>query len=284
MKGFEAIEGWILKNIHVGIPWKFLNHYREKIILKGMPIELGFWGEDLDALNGKDLFEVSKVFEDNGISLTIHAPFWDLCPGSIDPLIRKVSYLRLHQVMDVAEILKPKHIVCHTGFDPRHHREHLKDFIERAMPVWKSILKRAQSMGMVLVFENVWEETPYIHKDILERLSSPYCGFCLDVGHQNCFSKSSLSEWLEVLQEHLKEIHLHDNNGNEDSHSPVGKGTIDFHLLFKFLNTKELFPILTVEPHREDHFFETLTNLSNLIPGDLKDKYLSRLVKISKNT
>ena len=47
--------------------------------------------------------------------------------------------------------------------------------------------------------------------------------FTLDTGHANL--NHCLAGFLDTGFEHM---HLHDNDGRRDTHSPVGKGTIDF--------------------------------------------------------
>ena len=49
-------------------------------------------------------------------------------------------------------------------------------------------------------------------------------GFTLDTGHANL--NHCLAGFLNTGFEHM---HLHDNDGRRDTHSPVGDGTIDFH-------------------------------------------------------
>lgn len=49
------------------------------------------------------------------------------------------------------------------------------------------------------------------------------CGFTLDVGHANL--NGCLPGFLDA---HFTHLHLHDNDGRRDSHSPVGEGTIGF--------------------------------------------------------
>ncbi len=181
--------------------------------------------------------------------------------------------------MDVCELMNPRQVVCHTGFDPRHHREHVDEFIDRSMPLWESAVKRAEHIRCAVVIENVWEEAPNLHRRILEQINSPFFGFCLDVGHRNTFATAPLVEWLENLMPYLKEIHLHDNDGSQDAHFPPGTGTVDFALLFKKLADNKANPLLTIEPHREDHFYESVRNLARLIPADFIEARLKVLAK-----
>jgi len=104
----------------------------------------------------------------------------------------------------------------------------------------------------------VWEPGPDIHRELFDRIPSSFFGFCLDVGHQHSFSRTPLKAWLEELQSVLREIHLHDNDGTSDSHLPIGEGTIDFVELFRYLGSNGMKPLLTLEPHREEHLVKSL--------------------------
>ncbi len=117
-------------------------------------------------------------------------------------------------------------------------------------------------MRTPLVLENVWEEDPELHLELLERIKSPWFGFCLDIGHQHSFSRTTLDKWLQATWPYLKEVHLHDNDGSFDTHFPVGSGTIDFDYLFDFLGEKKISPMLTMEPHTVEHLYETLAGLA----------------------
>ncbi len=274
----------VVEQLHVGVPWKLLSSLMDTLIHRGMRLEVGVAGEALDGMEGTQIREVVALLRERNIPVTVHAPFWDLCPGSVDPLVRKVTLLRLHRTLDLCEDLRPIHVVCHTGFDPRHHREHEREFIERSLPLWEAVVKRAERLGCTVVLENVWEETPMMHRTIFSRLPSPSLGFCLDVGHHHCFARAPLGEWIDVLHGYLREIHLHDNDGREDRHLPPGAGTVDFSLLFSRLEGVSCYPLLTIEPHREEHFFETVRNLRRIVPDDFWEKYRKVLAeRVSKN-
>jgi sugar phosphate isomerase/epimerase len=45
----------------------------------------------------------------------------------------------------------------------------------------------------------------------------------------------------------------------------VGKGTIDFDFLFEFLKDRGIEPLLTLEPHKEEHLTETLAGLERIL-------------------
>lgn len=251
----------LIKRVFVSMPWKYLPRHLETVVQLGMNLEIGFEGEELDRVRRSDFRSLAERLNREGCRVTLHAPFWDLNPGSIDPLIRQVSRLRLLQFLDLFSIFNPVQVVCHTGYDPCHHRSHRAHWLDESMALWEPLVERAQRLAVPLLLENVWEHDPQLHLETLERVGSPWLGFCLDVGHQNSFSKTPLWEWLEALSPYMKEIHLHDNDGTKDSHLPVGGGNIDFGVLFDFLRAKAIHPLLTLEPHGEGDLFRSLEGL-----------------------
>jgi sugar phosphate isomerase/epimerase len=260
----------ILAQVHVNMPWKFLPDYLEMVLELRINVEIGLEAEQLDGVPRSLFRSVAEQLHQRGCRITLHGPFWDLCPGSTDAIIRQVSQFRLHQLFDLVEVFRPVQVVCHTGFDPRHHGSDHESYLGRSVAIWEPLVTRAAASRVPLLLENVWEYGPELHRELLVALNSPYCRFCLDVGHQHSFSKTPLSSWVETLGDYLDEIHVHDNGGVRDDHLPVGHGTIDFALLFRLLRSKAISPLLTLEPHREEHLAESLAGLVRVMGVDGK--------------
>lgn len=257
--------GRLLRSVHVNLPWRQLPKYLDIILDLRLNLEIGIEATVLDELSRTEIVSLVGRLQGKECRITLHGPFWDLCPGSIDPLIRRVSRQRLEQLFDVLEPFNPVQVVCHTGFDPRHHAGHRSSWVDRSLALWESLVERAEKQKVPLLLENVWEPGPDIHRELFDRIPSSFFGFCLDVGHQHSFSRTPLKAWLEELQSVLREIHLHDNDGTSDSHLPIGEGTIDFIELFRYLGSNRMKPLLTLEPHREEHLVKSLRGLHRIL-------------------
>ncbi len=251
-----------LGQVFLNMPWRYMGRYIDLIVENGINIEIGFGADDLESSSAGAVCAAIGRMREKGTRITLHGPFWDLCSGSIDPEVRRVTVSRLDSLFDLVEKIRPEQVVCHTGFDPRHHRGHRREWIENSLSTWAPFVRRAEILGTPLVLENVWEEDPELHLELFEGIQSPCFGFCLDIGHQHSFSRTTLDEWLSATWPYLKEVHLHDNDGSFDTHSPVGSGTIDFDHLFYFLGEKKISPVLTMEPHTVEHMYETLAGLA----------------------
>jgi len=263
-EGFEISPGMrdVLRHVFINMPWSHIGKYIDPAIKIGMNLEIGFGADELEGVSAGAVSAVVGRMRENGCRLTIHGPFWDLCSGSIDHRIREVTRSRYGSLLDLAQEIRPERIVCHTGFDPRHHRGHRREWIENCVSTWKPVVERAEAMKTLVVLENVWEADPSLHLEIFEQIKSPWIGFCLDTGHQHSFSKTPLNEWLDATWQHLGELHIHDNDGVYDSHLPVGSGSVDFDYLFNFLAKKGISPVLTLEPHTVQHMTGSLAGLA----------------------
>ena len=268
MGALDEAQSKALKRVHVNMPWRYLPDYLETILELPINVEIGLEAEHLDGVSRSLFRSVAENLHRAGCRITLHGPFWDLCPGSSDALIRQLSQFRFHQLFDLVEVFHPIQVVFHTGFDPSHHGYHHDSFRERSLAIWEPLVARAEALKIPLLLENVWEHGPELHRQLLTAFSSPYYGFCLDVGHQHSFSRTPLATWVETLGGFLKEIHAHDNCGSHDDHLPVGQGTIDFQSLFGLLRTRRLSPLITLEPHREEHLAESLAGLVKVMDID----------------
>ena len=253
----------VLEHVHVNMPWKMLYRYIDLVLGNSINIEIGF-AEEVEEVQDALLAQTVERIRQKGCRITAHGPFWDLCPGSIDREIRRVSRSRMDRFFEILEYVRPMQIVCHTGFDPKHHCGQSPAWVEHSLAQWAPLVERAEKLGAPLLLENVWEEDPDLHLELLEKLHSPWCGFCLDTGHQHAFSRTSLMDWLNAVWPYLKEIHLHDNDGTFDHHLPAGMGNIDFDLLFHFLCEKGISPVVTLEPHTEEHLYLSLAGLAKM--------------------
>ncbi|MDY0039707.1 MAG: sugar phosphate isomerase/epimerase [Desulforhabdus sp.] len=260
----ELIENMLeaIKQVHVNVPWKFLPDYMNIVLQHQMNVEIGFSAEELDRSSRSEFKAAAARLSQRGCAISLHAPFWDLCPGSLDPMLRHVTCYRLQQFFDLVSVFEPVHAVCHTGYDPSHHSGQRESWVEKSIAIWEPLVERAERSKVPLLLENVWERDPTFHLELLQAIPSRWFGFCLDVGHQNSFSRTELVDWVESLADFLMEIHLHDNDGTADSHLPVGQGNIDFLYLFDLLRSRNLKPTLTLEPHKEEHLYQSLAALN----------------------
>ena len=223
--------------------------------------EISFSSDELDTFHKEDFKKVAETLIEAGLSITLHAPFMDLRPGAIDIRIRQASMSRLRQLFEIAPFFYPKSIVCHPSFDRRYYVSTEKQWLENSFETWQEFLPIAEALNAFIAFENVYETEPGILKSLIDLLDSRYARICFDTGHFNAFARSRLEEWVSVLGSSIGQLHLHDNKSCFDEHLPVGEGNFPFRKFFSMLLDNEIYPVMTVEPHSEQHLWKTLENL-----------------------
>jgi sugar phosphate isomerase/epimerase len=259
--------GRLLDRVQVNAPYRQLvDKYLELFLRYGINPEIGFDALALETASQEAMAEMARLMEEQGRTITFHGPFMDLAPGGLDERIREVTARRLQRTMELVPLFRPLSIVFHAGYDERRYHAHRAEWLSGSLATWEPLIQQAEEMGVVVHLENVYEQTPEMILTLIEEMDSENLGFCLDMGHMNVFGEVALSEWLDALGPHLKEVHLHDNNGHSDSHGPIGSGTAPFKELFQYLHDQEKRPVVTLEPHEEATLWVSLENLEKLWP------------------
>jgi sugar phosphate isomerase/epimerase len=254
----------VIKNVHVCIPFRLLREKHLPMVIENrINPEIGIDGEAIDTYSVKDLSDMASLLQREGLSVTLHGPFFDLAPGGMDKNILKASRERLRQAFDLVPLFEPKSIVCHTGYDRKRYHEAQDQWLETAVETWRPFVEDLHGSRTILAIENVYEKTPTMLVRLLNALNNDQVGFCFDTGHMNAFSETDMEGWLQELQPFLKQLHLHDNDGTWDDHWAIGNGKINFDMLFKHVEKNQLRPIITLEAHQEDWLWQSLETLSD---------------------
>lgn len=156
--------------------------------------------------------------------LWFHAPFAELSPCAIDPLVREVSEKRYRQSIALADSMGIRDLVIHDGFVPLVY--YPEWFTEQSVEFWKRFLGETVE-DVRIALENVMDPTPELLLEVVERVNDPRLGICLDIGHANTEeSRVPPLEWVKTMQKRLFHCHIHNNRGERDLHAPLGEGVI----------------------------------------------------------
>jgi sugar phosphate isomerase/epimerase len=75
----------------------------------------------------------------------------------------------------------------------------------------------------------------YYSRDLRPLLDCSRYGILVDIGHMNLrrtgeayFRAFTVGQYIERIPRPIFEVHVHDNNGRQDEHKPLGEGNIDF--------------------------------------------------------
>lgn len=246
----------------IHIPYHKIAEHISLIRQEKLHLELYLESNTLDSISREDIFHLKNHLDYNP-SLTIHAPFMDLSPGAVDSKVRAVTMERFFHVMNIAENLKVKAIVFHSGYEKWKYALNIDLWLEQSLLTWRPLVKKAEEIGAKIAIENIFEDEPENLRLLMEKMGNNSFGICFDSGHFNLFSKVSLEDWLRCLKPYIFELHLHDNNKTSDQHLPIGEGTFDFGKLFSTMKGRDL--IYTLEAHNPEDAKKSMRQLNKLI-------------------
>lgn len=155
--------------------------------------------------------------------LVLHAPFCELTPCGVDPLIAQVSRKRYQQAFELAWAHGVRRMVVHSGFIPNVYDP--RWYLDRAPAFWREFLADKPA-DFELLIENVLEDDPTLLPRLAEAVGDPRLGLCLDMGHVAVYSRHTWAEWAQACVPGLRHVHLHDNDGASDLHLPLGQGKL----------------------------------------------------------
>lgn len=247
--------------IHAHVPYARLNEHLEYAISHRINPEVYLPSESLDHLIWEELATQAEFLHSAGLETTIHSPFMDLNPGAMDKSIREATRRRIQQVMKAAELLHPRVIVVHPGFDDLHYGDNRLEWLKNSIDFWREFVPQARELGTILAVENIFEKDPTTLRALLEEIDDPCFRHCFDIGHWNMFTTVTLEEWFSELGPYIAECHIHDNHGQSDEHLPVGEGGIDFSGFFPLLIRHAPDAVWTIEAHSAERLQRALANI-----------------------
>ena len=182
--------------------------------------------------------------------------FYDL--HTVDDATRRHA-IHLHQLqIAIAAEMGIHTITIHPGADTLNPEIPLEKQTENVIRALDIVLPVAESFGVTVCIENSWSRLsrPNNLVYIKSKFPTDALGFCYDAGHANVLSSNAKQyeecaarerwsmfglepEWedhaLEKMLPHIVNCHLHDNDGQYDTHINVGDGNTDWEKVIKLL-------------------------------------------------
>jgi sugar phosphate isomerase/epimerase len=191
--------------------------------------------------------KLGKALAERAVGVHTHGPIFDLNPGSLDPVVRKHTRRAFERALEVAHDLGATGITFHTGFNPLLPESILPGWMSLSLETWNRLATLAETVGVALTVENMFERTPQLLLDLADALESDGLRFCLDVSHTAIYSTLGLPRWWEELAPRLRVVHLNDTDSFSDEHLAIGRGTLDFKDVFRRAAGLTNDPILVLE-------------------------------------
>lgn len=253
------------QTIHAHVPYSRLAEHLAFAVKNRINPEVFLPADSLDTLVWEEIASHARVLHEAGLATTIHSPFMDLNPGAMDSSIREATRCRIAQVMKAAEILRPRVIVVHPGFDDLHYGDNSLEWLKNSVSFWREFVPQAREIGTILAVENIFEKEPSTLKALLDAIDDPCFRHCFDVGHWNMFTTVTMEEWFSELGSYIVESHIHDNHGKSDEHLPVGDGDIDFNQFFQLLASYAPEAVWTIEAHSTERLQRAMSNIQKYL-------------------
>jgi len=214
-------------------------------------IEIFAARQHLDYANRKQhVREIADWFRSSGIPLhSVHSPMYadyemgrtgatPVNVAATDRAQRIDAMDEIKRAIEIAEQIPFRFLIQHIGvtndfFDERK--------LEAAMTSVEHLRAFAKPLGVRLLLENIPNEltTPDRIVEFLHVSHFDDVGVCFDVGHAHLMS--DIPQAFEILKDHIRSTHIHDNAKDRDSHLWPGKGQI---------NWKETMELLRSAPHK----------------------------------
>lgn len=259
----------LTSRVQVNIPFPYLlRGYLERFLELGLNPEIGLDAYSLGHYAPAVFRRAARAFQQAGRRLTLHGPFQDLLPGSLDDAILAASRRRLRQACRYLPVFKPVSLVCHLGYEARFYGGDTPQWLERSVATWKEMAGRAAAHGVTVRLENVYETEPEMFLELLGRVDAANLQVCLDVGHLFAFGGGDWSHWLNTLAPVVGQLHLHDNHGDADAHLALGAGIVPLAEILRFFAARRSRPLITLEPHQEDSLQPSLEHLAAIWPWE----------------
>jgi sugar phosphate isomerase/epimerase len=105
----------------------------------------------------------------------------------------------------------------------------------------------AKPLGVRILLENIPNElsTPDRLMELIKGAHFDDVGVCFDFGHAHL--EGSVRVGFEILRNHIRSTHVHDNAKDKDSHLWPGQGTIDWKEAMELLRSAPQTPPLLLE-------------------------------------
>lgn len=201
---------------------------------------------------------LKNTFDGFEFPRSLHGMFFDLSIASNDPLIKEISRKRHRQSLEVGKAINAEIIVFHSGNKGMKHKPSQEIFKDKSIQFWKEFVKEFEDAGITAVIENVHERYPSMILDIVKEVNSENLKVSLDTGHANLFSKVPITEWLKEYKPFLKHMHIHNNMGDDDAHSNLYDGSLDFTEILNAIKSENIDPLIVFEMFKIENLEKSL--------------------------
>lgn len=229
--------------------------------------------QHFDYRNKSQMTEIGRWFSDSPLKLhSLHAPmFTDKIWGRTGPqthinITERTKALRIQWVdeikhaLEVSEAMPFRYLVQHLGTGGQEFSEYA---IEAGFCSLEELTVFARGSGVEILLENTPNELSSAEGlTRFNRMTHLNLNYVFDTGHAHI--GAGIEHEFNIMKERIRSLHVHDNNGKEDSHlfPQAEGGTVDWTATMELLRTcpgqYPLMPELREVPEYEDPLSEVI--------------------------
>jgi hexulose-6-phosphate isomerase len=251
----KAINGWTFPP---DMPWADAARQVIRAGFQAIEPVIGSDGEITPATTEADCRRVARQIRDTGLEVASLACglFWQTHFASPDAATRRqagdltlaaldrAAWLEAPTLLVVPAVVghfaRPRELVCSYA-----------DALKRAEEALQSLALEAESRGVVIAIENVWNQflvSPVEMREFIDQINSPWVGVYFDVG--NVLRYGFPQDWIDTLGHRIVRVHLKDfklDVGTIEGFCPLGEGDVDWPAVMQALRRRRYDGPLTFE-------------------------------------
>lgn len=222
------------------------------------------WNDDI-LYTHEEMKQYARLIADAGLTcLDVHGTATkSIRIDSEDASMRRLYVKLLRNRVEFCSTVGGDAVAVHP---PQYHEPGLDERLSRAAEVLEQMKGLCVERGVSLALENCYADDHRVLHRLLEQNEPEFLGFCYDSGHANIHGNF---RQLNPFRGRLLVTHLHDNQGDADSHQPPGWGTVDWGAVTEWL--KGYWKPLNLEvTHNPDHFKGDMRGFLEATRGSIK--------------
>jgi sugar phosphate isomerase/epimerase len=243
---------------HVSVNHRLTVAWLNRALQAGIPaVEIFCARQHLDYRNRSQIVELGHWFRDAELKLnSIHAPMytdeiWGRSgPNAVINITELVKSKRMASVdeikraLDIAELIPFRYMVQHLGVGQEEFDERK---VEAAFSSLEELMLFARHRRVEILLENIPNELSSAER-LMYFLKTTHLdlNFVFDVGHAHI--GAGVEPEYDIMQERIRSTHVHDNNGEADTHLfPLlaDGGTVDWKKTMSLLRSRpDQYPLL----------------------------------------
>lgn len=175
--------------------------------------------------------ELRRLGDERDVTYTAHAPFRGVNLASVHEPLRRAAVGVVTDALDRALAAGAGGVTVHAGSVPARYPDRVHERArEQAVRSVRACAQHADSIGVHCCVENQrqkasqvrFTETPERLAGFLDAVDvdTPYLGVTVDVGHAKVTGVAP-EAFADRFGDRVRIAHLHDNDGDHDSHEPL---------------------------------------------------------------